>query len=92
VSASTLSVPYLPACRSADSLVTFPEMKACEQTSVVTLQAKIVEPQLGRNIEPRLQLTGYNWANVQAVSYVCAHGKPLRYSCEWCRSHFKGRR
>jgi hypothetical protein len=65
--------------------VTTSGMKAREQTSVVTLQAEIVEPQLGRNIERRFVLTGFNWANVQAVQYVCAHGVQLRYSCQWCR-------
>lgn len=57
-------------------------MKARAETVTVPLKAKVVEPKIGLNIERRLQLTGYGWSSVQAASYVCAHGKPLRYACD----------
>lgn len=60
-------------------------MKAKVEPMIVPLRAKVIEPQLGRNIERRFVLTGFNWANVQAVQYVCAHGVQLRYGCQWCK-------
>jgi len=64
-------------------------MKARPADVPVTLKAKVVEPKIGLNIERRLQLTGYGWSKVQAVNYVCVHGKPMRYACQWCNAHFR---
>jgi len=66
-------------------------MKAREASVTVSLKAKIIEPKVGLNIEPRLMLTGYAWSEVKAVDYVCVHGKRLRYHCDWCSAFFKNR-